>query len=118
MIRNEDQNGDIFLNGWEALANSIVLVAADDFRKNRKKLLRNPDDPQASRAIRELEKFFRSRWFGLLSDVDGCYILDQLKAEDLNPKKRKKSAKKAKTTTGKAEGGLEGDRKALRNLAS
>ena len=90
MIKNEDQNENIFLNGWEGLAASIILQAAEDYRKCRKKLLKIPDHPETAKMIRELEKFFRSCWFKALSDdLDGTEVLDRLKHEDL-PKGRRK----------------------------
>ena len=92
MIRNEDQNEDIFLNGWEALAASIILQAAKDYRKCRKKLQKTPDHPEATKMIRDVEKFFRSRWFSVLSnDLNGAEVLDRLKHEDLSPKKKSKA---------------------------
>ena len=104
MLDREDPN-EYFINaGWQALATAIITTAADDFRANRRKLNRNPDNKEATKEIHDLEKFFRSDWFCALSDVDGYYVLDQLRKEPLyGPKcktvqKRKTPAKRKRKT--------------------
>ena len=104
MPDNKEQDEYFIMVGWQSLATAIITTAADDFRANRRKLHRNPDNKEAMKEIHELEKFFRSDWFCALSDVDGYYVLDQLRKEPLyGPKcktvqKRKTPVKRKRKT--------------------
>ena len=66
---------------WEALAQAIILQAVEDYRKCRRKVRRKPNQFEAQKMIREVERFFRSKWFKQLSEADGNMILEQLKKE-------------------------------------
>ena len=66
---------------WEDLANAIVLQAVEDYRKARKVLKKYPDNREANDMIRDTESFFRSDWFGVLTEIDGEYLLRKLKEE-------------------------------------
>ena len=68
-------------DNWEALVNAIVLRAVEDYRKARRRVHRFPGQKGAQEMIREVEKFFRSRWFLMLTDTDGRMILEHLKKE-------------------------------------
>jgi len=58
------------LNPYEELANAIVLQAVKDYRLS--------DDEQE---LQEIERFFRSGWFGVLSKVDPEYLITKLRKE-------------------------------------
>jgi hypothetical protein len=58
------------LNPYEELANAIVLQAVKDYRLT---------DDEAELA--EIERFFRSGWFGVLSKVDPEYLIRNLRKE-------------------------------------
>ena len=85
---------------WQALANAIILQAARDYRQDRKVLQRirkrvqngipvEEDERKRLRAqydktaadMRQLEHFFTSGWFTVLSDADGHVLLQQLRKE-------------------------------------
>ena len=66
---------------WQALSQAIILQAVEDYRKCRRLVRRKPGQIEAQKMIREVEAFFRSRWFMQLSDVNGSMILEQLKRE-------------------------------------
>ena len=66
---------------WEDLANAIILQAVEDYRKARKVLKKYPDNREANDMIRDTESFFRSDWFGVLTEIDGEYLLRKLKEE-------------------------------------
>ena len=66
---------------WEKFAQAIILQAVEDYRKCRRLVRRKPNQVEAQKMIREVEAFFRSRWFMQLSDADGTMILEQLKKE-------------------------------------
>ena len=58
------------MNPYEELANAIVLQAVKDYRLT---------DDEAELA--EIELFFRSGWFGVLSKVDPEYLIRNLRKE-------------------------------------
>ena len=58
------------MNPYEELANAIVLQAVKDYRLT---------DDEAELA--EIERFFRSGWFGVLSKVDPEYLIRKLRKE-------------------------------------
>lgn len=55
---------------WEDLANAVVLQAIGDYRSACRDLRRNPDSRSAEKRLRRLERFFRSRWCGILCSLD------------------------------------------------
>ena len=58
------------MNPYENLANAIVLQAVKDYRLT---------DDEAELA--EIERFFRSDWFGVLTEVDPEYLIRRLRKE-------------------------------------
>ena len=58
------------MNPYENLPNAIVLQAVKDYRLT---------DDEAELA--EIERFFRSDWFGVLTDVDPEYLIRRLRKE-------------------------------------
>ena len=58
------------MNPYENLANAIVLQAVKDYRLT---------DDEAELA--EIERFFRSDWFGVLTGVDPEYLIRRLRKE-------------------------------------
>lgn len=81
MLRIEREH-TITLDPYEELANAIVEQAAKDYREMRRKLKKNPRDMTARGQMGEVVKFFHSRWFGILTDANPDYILEQLKEEN------------------------------------
>jgi len=69
------------LNPYENLANAIVLDAVKDYRKALKRLKKNSRNSIAASECEEIERFFRSGWFGVLSEVDPEYLINRLKEE-------------------------------------
>lgn len=61
------------MNGYKELANAIILQAAKDYRKALKY------DERGHK--REIEKFFRSGWFSILTNVSGEMLIQKLRAE-------------------------------------
>ena len=80
MLRIEREH-TITLDPYEELANAIVEQAAKDYREMRRKLKKNPNDMTARGQMGEVVRFFHSRWFGILTDANPDYILEQLKEE-------------------------------------
>ena len=68
-------------NPYEKLANAIVLQAVSDYRTALKKVKKNPKNREAIEGALQLEKFFRSEWYQVLTSVDGEYLIDRLRKE-------------------------------------
>lgn len=77
MTVRDDRGAD----GWQVLANKIVVQAAKDYVKAKRTLL-NSYDPEkrahAERTLAECKEFFRSPYYGKLSDVDGVWLMKRL----------------------------------------
>lgn len=68
-------------DGYINLANAIIVQAADDYLKALRRLKKHPDSQKYLDEITELETFFHSEKFEILTDVDPDYILDRLQKE-------------------------------------
>ena len=66
---------------YENLANAIILQAANDYRAALRTLERNPKYAPALQDKSEVERFFRSEWYKLLTSVDGETLLRMLREE-------------------------------------
>ena len=72
--------GDV-MDGYEELANAIIVKAAKDYRTAIRKQRKRPDDRKALMDARALERFFHSRWYRTLTDVDGDFLINQIRKE-------------------------------------
>lgn len=74
---------------YEDLANAIVRQAADDYRR----ALRGKGYRYYAydRLIREIERFFRSRWYRMLTHVNGEYLLEKLREEHEEERRKHES---------------------------
>lgn len=68
-------------NPYEKLANAIILQAVSDYRAALKKVKKNPKNREAIEGALQLEKFFRSEWYQVLTSVDGEYLIDRIRKE-------------------------------------
>jgi hypothetical protein len=75
------------MDGYEALANAIIIQAANDYRAAAKRLKKKPDDVNAWKMKRECVRFFNSKWCRELTNADTIKILERLKKEDKNDEK-------------------------------
>lgn len=66
-------------DGYEALADAIVNLAAEDYMKALKSLKRNPNSRTAKQEKEDSERFFRSGWYSTLTSVDGEYLIRRMK---------------------------------------
>lgn len=89
---------------WNELANAIVVRAAEDYRYAMRRLCRalviiNDSDISekkkayemrdiAAGSICEIENFFYSNWFSICTKVDPDWLMEQLKKDIQNPKKK------------------------------
>lgn len=69
------------IKNYENLANAIILQAAKDYRIALKCLKLNPRNRNALADKAEVERFFRSQWFTMLTSVDGEMLICALRNE-------------------------------------
>ena len=69
------------MDQFEGLANAIIIQAAADYRLALKQLRQNPIFQPAIRMSYEVERFFRSDWFSILTRINGIELLARLKTE-------------------------------------
>lgn len=69
------------LRGWGEMTESLVLLAAEDYRKALKKLQKNPDNIKARETKEEIEDFFRHGWFRKAYHIEPDYMIRKLKEE-------------------------------------
>lgn len=74
----------MYLENYEALARAIVRNAAREYVDALRALRRNPDNENAARMKEENERFFRSEWYMMLTDIDGEYLIRKLQEEVAN----------------------------------
>ena len=67
---------------YRSLANAIVVQAANDYR-NALKGKSYCEKYTPEQIITKLEKFFRSDWYKMLTRVDGEYLIQELRNEQL-----------------------------------
>jgi len=66
------------MNPYEELANAIVLQAVKEYREALGILRFSPKDKAASISKDEIERFFHSGWFGLLTNIDPEMLISRL----------------------------------------
>ena len=66
---------------YEDFAQAIIVRAAKDYRKALKRLKRVPRDKEARHTKTEIERFFSSNWFSILTLLDGKLIIQALQQE-------------------------------------
>ena len=74
-------NKNLAEDPYERLANAIILQAVADYRVVLKKIKAHLKNREAISEALEIEKFFRSGWYGILTDVDGEYLIRRLQDE-------------------------------------
>ena len=66
------------MNPYQALANAIVELAVKDYKKALKAHLRYPKQEEYAREVEELERFFHSGWYEMLTDLNAEYLLTRI----------------------------------------
>lgn len=69
------------ITNYENLANAIILQAVKDYHMALKSLKANPRNRTAMADKDEIERFFRSDWFSVLTSVDGEMLIRSLQME-------------------------------------
>ena len=66
---------------YTELANAIIIQAAKDYRKALKTLKRYPRYEPAKAVVAEVEEFFRSDWYRMLTSVDAEMLMRKIRRE-------------------------------------
>lgn len=66
---------------YTGLANAIILQAVKDYRDANKRLSRGRANKDAKTKKQEILKFFRSDWFGVLTEIDPEMLIRKLDEE-------------------------------------
>lgn len=69
------------LTGWDDLTQAIILQAVDEYRKALRRIQVFPRQQKLQAAIRDVEDFFRSRWFAQITSIDGEMLIRRLREE-------------------------------------
>lgn len=69
------------LKHYEALAHAIIVQAVIDYKAARRILLKHPEDILAQAEVTKIKRFFHSKWFRVLTSVEGDYLLRQVEAD-------------------------------------
>ena len=69
------------IDGYEKLANAIVLQAVKDYRFALKRLEKYPRNDSALYTKLEVERFFRSEWYASLTAVEPEMLIKKLGEE-------------------------------------
>ena len=66
---------------YERLAEQIIIRAAKDYRNALKRLYKHPENPTALATKEEIEMFFYSQWFTVLTKVNPNVIIKGIQEE-------------------------------------
>lgn len=66
------------LDGYIQLAHAIVAVAAESYKYTLLAVKNHTRSDSVFRRKEELESFFLSEWFALLSGLDGRYFIQKM----------------------------------------
>lgn len=84
-----------YVDCYQNLANAIILQAVKDYKKVLRRLARNPQNQDAQREKKRLERFFFSQWYGILTDLDPKLmisgVMKRMHSEEEERRKRKQA---------------------------
>lgn len=63
---------------YENLANAIVIQAIQDYKAALRVLEKNPNNIWTNRDVKEIEHFFRSKWYRMLTSVDAGWLMERI----------------------------------------
>ena len=68
------------IDSYTNLANAIIEEAVKDYLKVLKRIKTNPYDDKANKEQIEIESFFMSSWFEVLTDLNPVLLIKELKS--------------------------------------
>ena len=81
---------------YAELANAIVLQAFKDYRKALFKMVQEPDEWKHRSTQKKLERFFHSKWYRTLTDLDPAILMQEAKRQaDINVERWERGRAKA-----------------------
>ena len=82
MVNNLKQSDTGHIDdAYTKLANAIIEQAVKDYRVALRTLKKKKDNEAAERVKRDVERFFQSRWFEVLTSIDPKILIQKLEAE-------------------------------------
>ena len=66
---------------YESLGNAIILQAVKDYRAVLRRIKHIPKNRIAIDEALLIEKFFRSQLYAVITNIDGEFLIDKLRAE-------------------------------------
>jgi hypothetical protein len=69
------------MNPYENMANAIVVQAVTDYRKALHNLKRNSKYEPSQNVVSDVERFFRSEWYTVLTSISGERLIKMLRQE-------------------------------------
>lgn len=89
-----------YVDCYHDLANAIILQAVKDYKSALFRLDDNPNNRDARYDKKSLEKFFRSKWYATLTEVDPNRLMSevqrQVKVEAVERRKKRAERKRRK----------------------
>lgn len=64
---------------YQSLANAIIEQAAKDYRIVLRYHFKHPGNMRYQQNVCEIERFFRSDWYTALTDVEGEYLIREIR---------------------------------------
>ena len=64
------------LSSWQSLCHAIIVQAAEDYRTALKGDVIDGTDPEI--ILADVNRFFRSEYFDLMTNVNGEYLIENL----------------------------------------
>ena len=84
-----------YVDCYQNLANAIILQAVKDYKKVLRRLARNPQNQDAQREKKRLERFFFSQGYGTPTDLDPKLLISgvmkRMHIEEEERRKRKQA---------------------------
>jgi hypothetical protein len=69
------------MESYESLANAIVMQAVKDYRTALLHLQERPDNREYKIEVASLERFFRSDWYGEITNLNAEYLIRRVNEE-------------------------------------
>ena len=64
---------------YQSLANAIIEQAAKDYQIALRYHFKHPGNTRYQQNVCEIERFFRSDWYTALTDVEGEYLIREIR---------------------------------------
>lgn len=71
--------GDDAVDAYVAIANEIIVSAAEDYKRALMQLKRNPGNVHAKKSARRLENYFHSSEFEIMTKLNPDYLIKKMK---------------------------------------